>query len=313
MRAPPRYLAFLTAVLALPGGALAQDYCGLNDYSSAFCVSASPVSPVGGNPLSLESRMIAGDFRLGSLIGPSPDFFSAGAGGASLPPLIGIGLSLKSVSSDDFSIEQVELPFSYSRPLADPRYAWVFELPIAYTDITTIGFGTARIYSASLAAGIRLPLLDNWIITPTARIGISSDTGEAIDGYLFGASVVSNYATKLGDLDVSIGNQISGIKSIGATGAEFDIGNIVLRNGVGLSGPTAMQLFGLPVTWEGSVVNTQYFGGAVFTQNSTDVAMSFGTQNSANGVTWDSMRMGLTYTFSNTDLDGLAVNFGYRF
>ncbi len=305
------YLSFAAILLPIEGDA--QEYCGLNDYTRAECIYRSPTSPVAGNPQSLESRMIAGDFRLGSFVGPWPDFTSAGAGGAALPSLTGVGLSFMSLSTADFHIEHTELPFSYSRPLADPRYALVFDLPLSFTDITVNGGGTARIYNVSLGAGIRLPLLDNWIVTPAARLGLSSDTGDSVDAYLAGVSVVSNYSTHLGDIDISLGNQISAIKSIGGTSLLFDVSNIILRNGIGISGPTGKRVFDLPVTWEASVVNTQFYGGAVFFDSATDVALSFGTQNSDNGVTWDSMRLGLTYTYTGSDYDGLEVNFGYRF
>ena len=185
----------IAATLFLASPAPAQDYCGQNDFSEAACVYLFPTSPVAGNPLSLQHRMVEGDFRLGSFVGASPDFVSAGAGGAQLPPLIGIGLGYTYVSSAEYSVRQTELPFSYSRPLADPRYALVFDFPLAYTDITTYGSGTARIYSASLGAGVRLAVLDNWIVTPTVRVGVSSDTGEAINAWLAGASVVSNYVS----------------------------------------------------------------------------------------------------------------------
>ncbi len=293
--------------------ALAQDYCDFTEAPTYLCVLVIPGDPVAGNPSGLESRMIASDFRLGSFVGPSPDFASAGAGGAALPNLIGVGLGYTSVSVENFHIERSELPFSYSRPLADPRYALVFDLPISYTEIQVGGFAFSRIYSASAGAGVRLAMLDNWTITPTLRLGAMYSVDDDITAWLGGASVVSNFTTNLGPMDLSIGNQLSYIGTLPGDNGGYALQNTVLRNGLGLAGPTSAQIFELPVTWEASVVNTQYFGTALFAENTTDVAVSFGTQNSKNGVTWDSMRLGLTYTFSDTSFEGLELNFGYRF
>ncbi len=308
-----RLAALAISVWAQADLALAQDYCNFTEAPTYLCVLVIPGDPVAGNPSSLESRMIASDFRLGSFVGPSPDFASAGAGGAALPSLIGVGLGYSSVSVENFQIDRSELPFSFSRPLADPRYALVFDLPISYTEIQVGSFSFSRIYSASAGAGVRLAMLDNWTITPTLRLGAMYSVDDNITAWLGGASVVSNFTTSLGALDLSIGNQLSFIGTLPGSNGGYDLNNTVLRNGLGLGGPTAAQIFDRPVTWEASVVNTQYFGTDLFAENTTDVAVSFGSQNSENGVTWDSMRLGLTYTFSDTSFEGLELNFGYRF
>ena len=54
-------------------------------------------------------------------------------------------------------------------------------------------------------------------------------------------------------------------------------------------------------------------GDAVSIDDFTDISFSYGTVASKNGFTWDSVRLGLTYTFTNKDYKGLEVNFGYQF
>jgi hypothetical protein len=61
------------------------------------------------------------------------------------------------------------------------------------------------------------------------------------------------------------------------------------------------------------VVNTQIFGDAVYIDNYTDFAVSFGTEASRNGLTWDAIRIGFTYTVGNEGYQGGQINFGYQF
>ena len=94
---------------------------------------------------------------------------------------------------------------------------------------------------------------------------------------------------------------------------DYDVANAISRNGIGISGKMGRELFNQPLVWEFNAVNTQIFGDDVFIDNYTDLAFSIGTQQSTNGLTFDSLKLGLTYTITNKDYSGFRVNFGYQF
>jgi hypothetical protein len=271
-------------------------------------VATTATDPVAGNPSSLQTRMISADFQIGTAVGNSPDFSSAGAGGAKPQAVFGLGLNYGNFSADGVEVSYAELPFSYAIPLDDPRYAILFEAPLTFVDING-----AESITASLGTGIRLPMTDDWSLTPTVRVGLSASDDFAVEGYLYGASLVSNYNFTLGNFGITLGNQMSHLKSLPLDANDYDLQNTVIKNGVGVSGDTKWEMFGLPVTWEGSVVNTRFFGDELFIENFTDVAVSLGTSNSDNGFQLDSLRLGVTYTFGDEGMSGTELNFGYKF
>ena len=273
-----------------------------------MAVAETATNPVAGNPSSLQSTMIASDFQIGSMIGNQPTFGSAGAGGAGSPNLIGVGAKSGRLTGKNTEIEFLELPFSYAFSLNDPRYAVIVDAPIRMT--TYNGHNT---YSASVGAGVRLPVTDNWTITPVGRIGLSFSDNSDTNGMLYSASVVSNFHANFRGIDMDLGNQLSHIRSVPGGSDNYELQNTVVKNGVGFRGKTALTVFDLPVTWAASVANTQFMGDALFINSMTDISVSLGTTSSDNGVQWDSMRLGVTYSFGDEDLEGFEVNFGYRF
>ena len=96
-------------------------------------------------------------------------------------------------------------------------------------------------------------------------------------------------------------------------GSAYDQQNVIGKNGIEISGPTRAKLFGLPTTWEASVVHTKVGGDATYIDEWVDVSFSLGTIGSKNNVTWDSVRVGITYTRANRGVEGININFGYEF
>ena len=60
----------------------------------------------------------------------------------------------------------ITLPFSYAFPLADPRYGVVISTPFTYVETD----GTQS-FALSFTGGLRVPVYDNWTITPSLSIG----------------------------------------------------------------------------------------------------------------------------------------------
>lgn len=279
-----------------------------------LAVATTGTDPIAGNPSSLMNRMIESDFLLGTTIGPHPENIASTTDGYDRAQrLAGFNIRFGRYTADGTESDVVDLPLTYVVPLADPRYALNFDLPLTW--VQTEG---ADSYSGSFGLGLRLPLLDHWTVTPAVRFGFggSFDLGTAAGIGSF--SLTSNYRFSHGDYRFAIGNSISYIQTFPIeyddSSIDYDMRNVVLRNGIGASGPLGWKLFGMDTTWELSVVNTQFLGSRVHTENYTDIALSLGTVASVNGFTWDSMRLGLTYTVSSdSDFQGLRLNFGYQF
>jgi len=271
-------------------------------------VATTGTDYVAGNPRSLQTNMISGDSRLGGFGANQLSFKTAGAGGSILPAQFGIGANFGKLSGGGVELEYMELPFSFAKPLADPRYALVLETPLSYTK-----FNGSDILTLSFGGGVRMPVTDSWYITPTARFGTKLNGDFDLDASLFGLSIVSDYSFLLGDLDVSLGNQISHVRTVSILDNDYDVQNTIFKNGATVSGPTSLDFFGLGVTWEASVANTVFTGDNLFVENMTEAAVSLGTINSQNGIQWDSFRIGITQMITNTDIGGTEINFGYKF
>lgn len=277
-------------------------------------VKATPHDPVAGTPGSLMARMTEADFIMGTTIGPDPSSVATtGQGYDRTRSTIGLNARFGHFTAAGAQADVIDLPLNYTVPLDDPRYAISFDLPLTYVETE----GKAS-YSGSFGIGVRLPLYDNWTLTPAIRAGLvgSVDLGSA--AVLGSVSLNSNYRFSYSGLDFSLGNSVAYIQTfpveIDGTKFDYDQRNLVLRNGLGVSGPTGFKLFGQDTTWQVTVVNTQFLIDPVYARDVTDIAFSVGTVNSINGFTWDSVRIGLTYSFStDSDLQGLRLNFGYRF
>lgn len=277
-------------------------------------VATTPNDPVAGTPNSLMFKMAEADFTMGTTIGTLPSPVAASNDGYDRTrPSNGLNARFGRFTADGTEANVIDLPLNYSQPLDDPRYAVILDFPLTYVQAEDTDS-----FAGSLGLGLRLPLYDNWTLTPSIRGGVvgSLDLGSA--AALGGVSLVSNYRFSYEEFNFGIGNSIAYIQTfpLDIDGVEFDydLQNVVVRNGISVSGPLGFKVLGQDATWEGSVVNTQFFGDDLYAENVTDIAISFGTVQSLNGFTWDSVRVGVTYTFStDSDFEGFRLNFGYRF
>lgn len=268
----------------------------------------TPIDMVAGNPGSLMSRMVANDFEIGTRVGFGIDIITLGAGGARPSSPWSLTGTFGFWSAAGVEISLMELPFGYYKPLDDPRYAFVLEAPISL-----IGLDGKQAISASIGAGVRLPVTNDWMVTPIVRVGAATSEDLGLEGFLWSASVVSDYQTSFNGLDFGIGNQITHVRTIPIGANDYDLQNTVFRNGIGLAGPTDFNMFGEKATWEATLVNTQYFGDEIYVENQTDLGISLGTRGTDNGVKWDSARIGLTISLTDQEYSGFSFNFGYKF
>ena len=239
---------------------------------------------------------------------------STGSAEGNAPNLLSLAARYGRFQAQGNDVNVVDLPLAYTVPLADPRYAFIFSAPISYTDIE--GYQS---YAGSLGVGFRFPVLNFWDLTPAVRIGATGSEDLGALAVLASASLTSNLNFEFNGLELDIGNLLAYIQTsdtpvdVGDFDASYDLENTVTRNGLSLRGSLGRDFLSLPANWAVAVVNTQIFGDAVYIDNYTDISISIGTQASSNGLTWDSIRLGLTYTFSDKDFEGIRINFGYQF
>lgn len=273
-----------------------------------YAVANTAVDPVAGNPSSLMGMMAANDFSQGTeLDGGSPLVTNSASARANA---FGIGARFGQYSATGFEQNVYTIPIAYTVPLDNPGYQLKFQMPVTYIDTE----GTAT-YSGSLGIGVRVPVTDDWSLTPAARVGSvgSIDLGSA--AVVYSGSLSSNYNMHYSDLKFTIGNTAGYFqtKSIDAGDYEiaYDLTNQMIKNGIGVEGPLDFAVFGEGITWQTSIANTQFFGDELYIENYTDISMSFGTR--ATDTSWSSLRVGVTYSFGSKDYDGARMNFGYTF
>ena len=218
----------------------------------------------------------------------------------------------EAVATKEITQTVITLPFSYAFPLADPRYGVVISTPFTYVETD----GTQS-FALSFTGGLRVPVYDNWTITPSLSIGAAGLINLDTVNSMVGAAVASSFRWSAQNLNYELGNMVGFNKTATAKSPagkkDFEARNTTIKNGISVSKDTSRELFGDPTTWEFGLFNTQIFGDEVSIDDFTDISFSYGTEASKNGFTWDSVRLGLTYSFTNTDYKGLLVNFGYQF
>ncbi|MEM7440301.1 MAG: hypothetical protein AAF393_11930 [Pseudomonadota bacterium] len=269
-------------------------------------IANTPNDPVAGSPVSLQSRMAAASFENGSSVGPSPLTGGSRGQGTLAYNHLGVGLKSGRYTGPGFSATVSSTLLNYSIPLNDPRWALKLDLPIGIQTINGV-----QNVSASFGAGLRIPVYDHWTVTPELRLGITRNKTQRVTAKLLNASIISNYRIPLRNgYGITIGNSLTYSKTFGSA---YDQTNTINKNGLEITGPFEPKLYGLPTNWQFSVVHTKVGGDPVFIDEWVDVSLSLGTVGSKNNVTWDSVRIGLTYTHANKGVKGLNLNFGYEF
>lgn len=270
--------------------------------------AVSPVDPIAGNPNSLMSRLAAQDFSTG-FSDPIATFGPREEGAEPVNNLIGIDLRHSSFKQDDLKSTVISLPLSYVvRNDLNPRRQMIFSMPLTQTDAEG-----AKSYQVGLGFAFRLPVNDNWALTPGIGYTIagSEDLGSAAQ--MASLSLTSHLAYDLGWGSVAMGNMIGSYKTLKTNVGDYSfdpqIRNTVLRNGVMMSLPTPMA--GKRLSTEFSIIDTRYSGTELYMKSYQEYGIALSTARSA--VSSRSfLRTGLNFLQSSKS-KGLTLNFGYWF
>ena len=270
-------------------------------------VKLSPVNPIAGNPNSLQSIMAAGDFdrNFTSFATNIKD-----GSGSSSSNLIGIGASYGNFTQGGITSQNFTVPLSYTfRADLDPRRQLTLYAPISVT--TTAG---ARSYAGNFGASYRMPITDEWALTPGVGYGLSASVDQGSAASMMAASLTSQYAMRLSGFDLAIGNMValSQSRKFTAGGYSFDpsVRNTVLRNGVLASFPTSIA--GDKMALEVSYINTLFSGTDLYSKQYNEFGLTIGTNKSATSAR-SFLRGGITYLQGQNGIKGLRLNFGYWF
>jgi hypothetical protein len=225
--------------------------------------------------------------------------------------LIGVGLSYGnySVSGSADRISTTSLPLSYTiRNDIDPRRQLVLSVPL-----TLVSTGGAKTVQGSFGLAYRVPLSDNWTLTPGARYGIVASKDRATLATVMSANLASTYAIPMNGYALAVGNMIGYYKTGKFSSGDYsiapDIALKMMRNGIMASMPTTM--FGPKMAAEFSLIDMRYIGDKPFLDNTQEISFTVGTnRNAANARTF--VRAGLSY-LRGKNTQGLSVNLGYWF
>lgn len=290
-----------------------KDYLKKNDIIGKimkYQAENSPYSPIAG-PGGLIPTQAAASFddnftnTATNIAAPA----SAAATGGKSTNLAGVALSYGSLNVADSSTKVTTLPLSYTiRNDIDPRRQLVISLPI-----TQIDANGAKSYEAGLGVAYRVPMSDQWTLTPGVKLGVTGSKDLATLAAVSSGTITSTYIWELPNFDVALGNQVGYYKTMkvgsGDYSADPGITSTTFRNGVMLSQPVSFG--GQKMSLEYSLIDTRYTGSKFYVDNTQEISITLGTNKRAFSAR-SFFRGGLTFLHGK-DTSGVTANFGYWF
>jgi hypothetical protein len=257
-------------------------------------VATSPIDPVAGNPNSLQNMSAASDFSIATGIGPGGTEIPGGPNGGLLgqPNLVTLGGDIGFATSGGFTSEIFSIPIRYVIPFRNPEYALTIDVPLTYVNTE----GTSS-YFGSFGVSLRIPVLENWYITPSVRFGASGSVDLGAGALQYSGGVASRYDIFWKDLQITIGDGVTVAKTvgldIGSINVNYDLTNELFNNGVQVEGSLPYTMFGEPTSWQVYLMDTAVAGSAVYINHYDEIGVSVGTRHLINTQNWNSLRVGL--------------------
>jgi len=271
----------------------------------------SPVDPIAGNPNSLQSSLINEAFsenafdNSADVIGTTQE--------VDKDNVFKIGMAGGRFYSDNIDGNIINIPLAYTiRFDKNPKWQLKFHMPLQLILIED-----AEIYSAGLGMSLRMPISDNWAITPTISWGATGSIDAASAAQMWSYSLTSQYRISFSKVTITIGNMIGRTETLGFKFGDYDIDpdikNTIYKNGIQAEFKTPIKIFGSPCSLKASFANTFFTGDELYLNSYNDLAISFGKQKTegSNSLT-NYLRIGITYTFGS-DFSAIKANLGYSF
>ena len=286
----------------------------LNDIQKAL-IAQSPVDPIAGNPGSLMSTMVAGQFQNGFMDAASQIAPEAArpsdSEGYNPANLIHLGVQLGQYNASDLVTRAVTLPLGYSFRIGRGKGVQKVDLSLPVTLSEAEGAQSANVL---LDLGLTYGVNDRWSLTPAAGVGFvgSADLGSA--GGVNALSLTSAYALPYDTWTVNIGNMLGYYQTLAFEfeGYKFDpnVANTILRNGVMVSIPA--KIGARDVAAEFWAIDTRFFGSELYSKYYNEFGVSIGLVKTENFSISNYLRAGLSY-LTGDGVGGWRFNVGYSF
>lgn len=282
----------------------------LNKFQALLAKSSS-VDPNANNVMNIAESNFNQAFSEGSKINKT---ISSGYSGVkTLDNLVGVGIYASSLKDNQgVKRNSYSLPLSYSFDLGqagstNQSRRLTFNLPITYSTI-----GEAKSANAVASVSLKLPIKENWSLTPAINWTLTGSKDLGAVGQAVGGSLSSLYTFKLNSsYDLSMGNMIGYAQSINFSFQGYSINpglkNTIYRNGLLLSLPTT--LLGSNIRIEPYVVDTRFTGSELFTKSFQEFGLDL-ADVSILGM--GKFRVGAKYIHSNNQT-GFMANFAAWF
>ncbi len=268
-------------------------------------VEFSPVDPVAGNPNSLQSRMFAADFRMGTS-GP----LIHDAGGEKIPNLFSVGLGAGSYEGGPWDVYTLDLPINYA--LNWEKFSMIFDLPLT---ATRTGGSWTGMGSGSLALQWRPTSW--WALTPAVRFGGVGSVDVGGLAILYSGTITSQLRFPVGSIVLGISNMGGISKSwdgleLQGVHFEYDLANWITRNGGYLEGTFGPEFLGGPLGWRVFGSDVRFFGNDLYMNSYAEVGGTLASMRNAAGALFDGLSLSVSYLWGK-DYNGVSLFFGFRF
>ncbi|UEM19286.1 hypothetical protein JL100_019600 [Skermanella mucosa] len=265
---------------------------GASDVTSILqaAVRETAIDPVAGNPDSLMSLMGAADFAQGTdALG-----HSGSEGGTDL-----FGFTVeggRGTAPGGYDQDRVTGALSYRMNFEGSDTAVLFDLPVNW-----IRTGESDSLSGSLGIGVRVPLTDSWSLTPAVRAGVAGSIDMGAAAVVYSGSLTSDFRWDWGGWRFGLGNMAGVYRATGVSVGDYDIDydltNVILRNGVSVSRDLTDSVAPLSVT--ASFVDSRYLGDDLFVEAFDEVTVSLAKAATAGRFRFDRVELGVSYGFGD--------------
>lgn len=259
-----------------------------------LAAATTSIDPVAGNPNAAMNQFVAADF------GRAMETAVGGGSG------FGLGVRFGSFSSAGYNTRSVSLPINQTFTLS-PNDTIELDFPLTWTD--TEG---ARSYAGNLGILYRRRVLDWWTLQPSFRIGGVGSIDLGGGSGVYSAALNSTMRFDLpADFRFVLANGITYVStfpvSIGSYSIDYDLKNIVYRNGVVLSRDLGVEVAGRPLVGSIFAVDTRFTGDDVYIRNYQEFGAfaQLGRDSPA--------RLGFTFLTGDRGVRGFWLSTGVQF
>lgn len=259
-----------------------------------LAAATTSIDPVAGNPNAAMNQFVAADF------GRAVETAVGGGSG------FGLGVRFGSFSSAGYNTRSISLPINQTFELS-PNDTIELDFPLTWTD--TEG---ARSYAGNIGVMYRRRVFDWWTLQPSFRVGGVGSIDLGGGSGVYSAALNSTMRFELpADFRFVLANGITYVStfpvSVGSYSIDYDLKNIVYRNGVVLSRDLGVQLAGRPLVGSVFAVDTRFTGDDVYIRNYQEFGAfaQLGRDSPA--------RLGFTFLTGDRGVRGFWLSTGVQF